>query len=97
MTDWTKVRGTQTEKPLEIDTSSSVNTVYLRRNIEQINIKDSVTEEVITMWEYEERQMTPNEYSQYKMIQESTNIITSFQEQAVIDAYTEELIAGGVI
>ena len=49
------------------------------------------------MWEYEERQMTSNEYSQYKMIQESTNIITSFQEQAVIDAYTEELIAGGVI
>lgn len=49
------------------------------------------------MWQYDERQMTPAEYTQYQMIQESTETITAFQEQAVIDAYTEELIAGGVI
>lgn len=97
MTDWTQVQGTQPEKPLEVDTCSSTSTVYLRKNIEQIEVEDPTTKEKVTMWQYDERQMTPAEYTQYQMIQESTETITAFQEQAVIDAYTEELIAGGVI
>lgn len=71
--------------------------MYLRKNIEQIEVEDPTTKEKVTMWQYDERQMTPAEYTQYQMIQESTETITAFQEQAVIDAYTEELIAGGVI
>ena len=94
---WSQVRGTQPEKPLEVDIYSSSNTVYLRRNIEQIEVVDPMTKDKVIMWQYEERQMTPTEYAQYLMIQESIQTITSFQEQAVIDSYTEELIAGGVI
>lgn len=71
--------------------------MYLRKNIEQIEVEDPTTKEKVTMWQYDERQMTPAEYTQYQMIQESTETITAFQEQAVIDTYTEELIAGGVI
>ena len=97
MTDWTQVRGTQTEKPLEVDTCSSTNTVYLRKNITQVEVEDVVSKEKVTMWQYDERQMTPAEYAQYQMVQESTNTITAFQKQTVIDEYTEELIAGGVI
>ena len=97
MTDWTQVRGTQPKKPLEVDTHSSVNTVYLRKNIEEVEVEDLVTKEKTKMWQYDEKQMTPAEYSQYLMIKESTETITSFQEQTVIDAYTEELILGGVI
>ena len=97
MTNWTQVMGTQPEKPLEVDTYSSKNTVYLRKNITQVEIEDTISKEKVRMWQYDERQMTPSEYAQYQMIQESTSTITSFQEQAVIDSYTEELIAGGVI
>lgn len=97
MTNWKLVQGTQLNKPLEVDNYSSPTTVYLRRNIEQIEIQDSMSEEKYTVWQYEERQMTKAEYSQYLMIQESTQTITSFQEQTVIDSYTEELIAGGII
>ena len=97
MTDWTQVMGTQSEKPLEIDTYSSPNTVYLRKNIAQVEVEDNVSGDKITMWQYDERQMTPAEYAQYQMVQESTETITSFQKQTVIDEYTEELIAGGVI
>lgn len=97
MTDWKQVRGTQTTRPLEVDTSSSTKTVYLRRNIEQVEIEDGQSEETVTMWEYEERQMTPEEYSQYLLVQESTNTITAFQKQPVIDDYTAELLEGGLI
>lgn len=74
-----------------------MNTVYLRKDIEQVEVEDLTTGEKVTMWQYKERQMTPAEYTQYQMIRESTETITAFQEQAVIDAYTEELILGGVI
>ena len=36
MTDWKKVTGTQPERPEEIDRTSSPSTVYLRKNIEQV-------------------------------------------------------------
>ena len=62
-----------------------------------MEVEDVVSKEKVTMWQYDERQMTPAEYAQYQMVQESTNTITAFQKQTVIDEYTEELIAGGVI
>lgn len=107
MTDWKIVRGTQSSEPSEVDTKSSPTTVYLRRNIKQVEeavesyIKDKegnlIEEEPNVFWEYEEREMTKEEYAQYLIVQESTDKITSFQEQTVIDAYTEELILGGVL
>ena len=95
MTDWKQVRGTQSEKPLEVDSSSSTSTVYLRRNIEEVEVE--VSDSKVKMWQYEERELTREEYAVYQMIEESTKTITSFQKQEVIDEYTEELIAGGVI
>ena len=97
MTYWSQVRGTQPEKPLEVDIYSSSNTVYLRRNIEQIEVVDPMTKDKVIMWQYEERELTHEEYAVYQMIEESTKTITAFQKQEVIDEYTEELIAGGVI
>ena len=40
MTDWKKVTGTQPERPEEIDRTSSPSTVYLRKNIEQVEKED---------------------------------------------------------
>lgn len=98
MTDWYTITITdKVERPKEVDNYSSPTTVYLHRNIEKIEVEDPITKEKESMWKYEERQMSVDEYSQYLMIQESVATITSFQEQEVIDKYTEELIAGGVI
>ena len=58
--------GSQTVKPLAIDTNSSKSVVYLRRNIEQITRTDEMSGEEITLWGYEEAQLTLPEYEVYK-------------------------------
>lgn len=95
MTDWTIVKGSQADKPLEVEQNN--NTVYLRKNIEQVTEKSVDTEEEVTLWKYEEKQMTADEYSHYLMVQESTDTIVSYQKQDTIDEYTEQLVEGGVI
>ena len=97
MTDWKQVTGSQSEKPLEVDAVSSDSTVYLRRNIKKVEIENEVSGEKVTMWQYEERQLTPQEYTLYTIVKEGIDEITDFQKQSVIDEYTEELIKEGVI
>lgn len=97
MTEWKIRRGTQEEKPSEIDVTSSKSVVYLRRNIKEIEVENSFTHEKFHMWEYEERLLTPDEYVQFQLIQESTRELKSFQRQKVIDEYTAELIEEGNI
>lgn len=60
---WKKVTGCQPQKPPEIDTISSPTTVYLRKNINQTEI--SSEEGSGRMWEYEEAQLTKEEYEEY--------------------------------
>ena len=97
MTDWKQVTGSQSEKPLEVDAVSSESTIYLRRNIKEVEIENEVSGEKVTMWQYEERQLTPQEYTLYAIVKEGIDEITYFQKQSVIDEYTEELIKEGVI
>lgn len=108
MTDWKKVTGTQTERPEEIDRTSSPSTVYLRRNIEQVEREvegaDGETQ-TVTEWQYEEREMTVEEYENMALmktvVEENTSgiveSVTQFQKEAVIDEYTEQLIEEGLI
>lgn len=77
--------------------SSSPTTVYQRRNIEQIEVEQTDSDETVSMWQYEEREMTPAEYSQMQITQESTDAILAFNRQAVLDEFTAELIEGGVL
>lgn len=65
MTDWQKVQGSQSERPLEFDTTSSKNWVYQRRNIEEIEQENSDGGK-IKLWSYEERKLTPDEYESFK-------------------------------
>ena len=61
---WTKVEGSQTEKPAQLDITSSSVYVYMRRNIAQITRTD---EEGVKrkFWQYEEAKLTPAEYEAY--------------------------------
>ena len=60
MTDWVKVNGSQEEKPAEFDETSSSSVVYQRRNIHRIEVENHDGTKV-TLWEYEERTLTPSE------------------------------------
>ena len=60
---WKEVTGSQQNRPDEVDTTSSPSTVYLRRNIRQAEVESG--EEIITVWKYEEAQLTQNEYKEY--------------------------------
>lgn len=108
MTDWKTVTGTQPERPEEIDKTSSPLTVYLRKNIKQVEreIEGSVGEsQTVTEWQYEEREMTVEEYENMALmksvVEENASgiveSVTQFQKDAVIDEYTQQLIEEGLI
>lgn len=104
MKDWHKVTGTQETKPEEIDRTSSKTTVYLRRNIKQTE-QENTDGDNVKVWEYEEQEMSVEEYGQMLLMQsvveaKTTGIVesvTEFQREAVIDEYTEQLIEEGLI
>ena len=106
MTDWKKVTGTQLDKPEEIDRTSSPLTVYLRKNIEQVTREvEGSNGEMATEWQYDEKEMTVEEYENMALmetiVEENTSgiveSVTQFQRDAVIDEYTQQLIEEGLI
>ena len=108
MTDWKKVTGTQPERPEEIDWTSSPSTVYLRKNIEQVEKEVEGADgkmQTVTEWQYDEKEMTVEEYENMALIksvvEENTSgiveSVTQFQKDAVIDEYTAQLIEEGLI
>ena len=60
------VKGSQQERPAEVDPTSSPGLVYLRRNIGQITEPSGMGEDTITLWQYEEAALTHEQYQQYK-------------------------------
>ena len=75
----------------------SKTTVYQHKDITQVTETDSMTGEEVTLWEYNEREMTPDEYAQYVIAKENTEQIIDFNTQSAIDDYTEQLIEEGVL
>lgn len=57
------VTGSQAEKPAELDTTSSAEYVYYRRNIKQIEQTDDQGN-MVTLWQYEEAKVSRQEYLQ---------------------------------
>ena len=94
-------------KPEQVDQNSSPTTVYLRRNIkENTAVTDEQGKKIpVKQWEYEEKEMTFEEYEQMllmaNVVKENTagivESVTTFQKDAVIDEYTAQLIEQGVI
>ena len=88
---WKKVKGST--KPSELDTTSSAYYVYLRRNIQEVEIPlDSMMEELpegnpSTQFEYEEAKISKSEYPHFLDIQ---NIMQNVSNQEL--EFQEELI-----
>ena len=51
--------------PQEVDTESSPNTVYLRKDVKAVERADINNKETMTMYEYLEATLTPIEYQAY--------------------------------
>lgn len=94
---WRTTQGTQKEKPHAIDTTSSPSTVYLRKNISQVNVKSG--EETIKAWQYDEAQLTLEEYAQYQAELEECSTLANKERQendevimeAIADTYMQQL------
>ena len=106
MKEWKMQRGSQRERPEEVDKTSSPTTVYLRRKIERVEILTEGTEAgTSNEGQYEEMEMSRKEYDQMLLMQqvasENTSTIvasvTEFQESKVIDEYTMQLVEEGLL
>ena len=84
MTEWKQIQGTQTERPLETDTTSSPTTVYQRRNIDRVKIRDNDGDER-EVWEYEERELSISEYEEMLRSTESPAIQGVMQQLSSIE------------
>lgn len=104
MKEWREVFGTEAVKPEEFDTTASPTTVYQRRNVRK-ETKTEADGTKVTGWQREERELTLEEHEQLRLMQEVVadntaeivESVTSFNENTVIDRYTEQLIEEGVI
>ena len=70
--DWKHVQGTQSDRPLETDTTSSPNCVYLRKDITRI-VREDTDGNAVEMWDYDEAQLTPEEYAEYETVKSTVD------------------------
>ena len=52
--NWRTVKSSAVEEPKTIDETSSRAVVYVRKNIQQVTVKDPTTKDSVEMWQYEE-------------------------------------------
>ena len=79
--EWIHVQGTQEERPAEVDLSnakqsslSPIGYVYLRKNIQRIEVTDPVTGETTEVWDYDEAILTRADYGIYAAEQAQANL-----------------------
>lgn len=78
MTKWKTVQGSMIEEPKVLDLTISPTTVYERRNINRIVLKDHENKDV-ELWEYEERQMSIQEFEEMSNALETPAMQTIMQ------------------
>ncbi len=82
--------------------------MYLRRNIKQVTREvegESGETQSVSGWEYEEQEMSVEEYENMLLMQqvvtENTSgiveSVTQFQKEAAIDEYTLQLVEEGLL
>lgn len=75
------VRGTQPERPLELDFVSSPTTIYVRENIQKVESED------FSGWEYEEKTY-PNDASNRDVLMKRYEQKKIQEQQEMINALT---------
>lgn len=83
-------------EPALIDATSSIDGVYIRQNIESETRLDNDNQEY-TIFVYDEAFLTPDEYARYSLIEDVAEKVSFKHENDIIDAYTLQLIEGGIL
>lgn len=76
------IKSESTIKPELVDTTSSKKYVYLRKDIIETQKVDEISNETITLYEYQEAKLTKAEYQEYLT---ELSIIDIQQQRADID------------
>ena len=76
------IKSESTIKPELVDTTSSKKYVYLRKDIIETQKTDELSNETITLYEYQEAKLTKAEYQEYLT---ELSIIDIQQQRADID------------
>jgi len=99
MTEYKLVESMQSDKPLDIDATSSPNIVYQRKNIKLVEATGNEYDFTYKPkhWEYDERELTQDEYSQYLIAMEQAKEINEHSDEEAIDNYTRQLMDEGVL
>lgn len=95
MTDWKTSRSTV--RPEELDITSSKTTIYVRKNIREMETDDGTGGGKVKMYEYEEKQMTKAEFVAYadiletakKTLQNETDISDTQAALLEVDSATD--------
>lgn len=74
-----QVTGSQIDKPLALDATTSADYVYYRKNIKRIENKDPASGEVVKLWQYDEAKVTRAEYQQ-KQIDDQAQALMELAE-----------------
>lgn len=90
------IRAESQTKPVEVDSTSSKDGVYIRKNINGEIRQDEQGQEY-TVFCYDEAFLTPAEYERYLLVKDLTSNITFKHENEIIDNYTLQLIEGGIL
>ena len=56
------VEGSQENKPLEFDATTSDTVIYIRKNVERITKTDEMSGDTIQLWSYDEAEVPVNEF-----------------------------------
>ena len=83
-------------KPIEIDSTSSIDGVYIRKNITN-ETRIGSDEQEYTVFCYDEAFLTHSEYERYMLVNDLTSSIELKHENDIIDNYTLQLIEGGIL
>ena len=89
-------RAESRNKPAIEDAQSSIDGVYIRKNIESQTRLDNENKEY-TIFCYDEAFLTHEEYKNYSLVQDVANTVSLKHDNDIIDAYTLQLIEGGII
>lgn len=88
--------------PSEIDTTSSPDGIFIRKNVKAVEVESENAESIIK-YVYDEAFLTPDEYELYKtskyemVVNEAVTTLTVRREAEIIDDYTLQLIEEGVL
>ncbi len=85
---WKKVEGSQDTRPKDLEIT--VHTVYLRKNVERITKEPIIDgEEPTELWQYDECQLTLEEYEEYMMNMQNPSVIQMMQQMSDIQSDLE--------